>query len=272
MVVLRAVSAQSDLLGEVPVKAERQALLLEHLSFSYRDKPVLDDVGFAVEKGRFTALLGPNGAGKTTLFSLITRLLATSQGRILIAGRDTRETGAAALAPLGIVFQQPTLDLDLTVRQNLAYFARLRGLSGKEAGRRIDRELARFDMAERARETVRSLNGGHRRRVEIARALLHDPELLLLDEPTVGLDAPSRKAIVRHVHALAGERDVGILWATHLIDEIQDEDALVILHAGRVVARGTAADIIARSGAGSLDAAFTMLTMPAWESSVGGRA
>ncbi|MDQ0327596.1 ABC-2 type transport system ATP-binding protein [Rhodopseudomonas julia] len=272
MVVLRAVSAQSDLLGEAPAQSERQALLIENLSFSYRDKPVLDDVGFAVEKGRFTALLGPNGAGKTTLFSLITRLLETSLGRILIAGRDTREAGAAALASLGIVFQQPTLDLDLTVRQNLAYFARLRGLSLKEAGRRIDRELTRFDMAERARETVRSLNGGHRRRVEIARALLHDPDLLLLDEPTVGLDAPSRKAIVSHVHALAGERDVGILWATHLIDEIREEDALVILHEGRVVARGISADIVARSGPGSLDTTFTMLTTPTRESSAGERA
>ncbi len=115
-------------------------------------------------------------------------------------------------------------------------------------------------MAERAQETVRTLNGGHRRRVEIARALLHDPQLLLLDEPTVGLDFPSRKSIVEHVHELAGERDIGILWATHLIDEIRPTDDVVLLHEGRVVEGGVAADIVARSGAASLDTAFTRLT------------
>src|SRR5688500_11222881 len=205
------------------------ALAVSDVSFSYRTANVLDGVAFTVEKGRFAALLGPNGAGKTTLFSLITRLLVARQGRIEICGRDVRRAGASALAPLGIVFQQPTLDLDLSVSQNLHYFARLRGLSRGEAARRIDRELHRLGMAERARETVRALNGGHRRRVEIARALLHDPELLLLDEPTVGLDFPSRKAIVEHVHNLAGSRGIGILWATHLIAEIRSSDDLVLL-------------------------------------------
>jgi ABC-2 type transport system ATP-binding protein len=236
------------------------ALIVDDLSFTYRTARVLDAVSFAVGKGRFTALLGPNGAGKTTLFSLIARLLETDAGRIVICGREVRGAGAHALAPLGIVFQQPTLDLDLTVDQNLHYFARLRGLSRREAARRIERELTRLDMAERAAEKVRALNGGHRRRVEIARALLHDPELLLLDEPTVGLDFPSRKAIVEHVHDLAGTRGIGILWATHLIDEIRLSDDLVLLHQGRVVAEGTAGEVAARAGAPSLDAAFTVLT------------
>ncbi|MGH6922252.1 MAG: ABC transporter ATP-binding protein [Propylenella sp.] len=258
MVVLRAIDGRR--IEEKPTEAAEPALLVKDVSFSYKEGRVLDEVSFAVEKGRFTALLGPNGAGKTTLFSLITRLLATRQGQIVISGRDIREAGAHSLAPLGIVFQQPTLDLDLTVRQNLHYFARLRGISWKEAEQRIERELTRLGMADRARETVRALNGGHRRRVEIARALLHDPELLLLDEPTVGLDVPSRKAIVAHVHDLAAERGIGILWATHLIDEILPTDPLIILHKGRIVAKGTAEEVVARSRAGSLDAAFTMLT------------
>jgi ABC-2 type transport system ATP-binding protein len=236
------------------------ALAVGDISFSYGTANVLDGVTFTVEKSRFAALLGPNGAGKTTLFSLITRLLVARQGRIEICGHDVRRAGARALAPLGIVFQQPTLDLDLTVRQNLHYFARLRGLSRGEAERRIERELTRLGMAERARETVRALNGGHRRRVEIARALLHDPDLLLLDEPTVGLDFPSRKAIVEHVHDLASERGIGVLWATHLIDEIRPTDDLVLIDKGRVVASGVAAEVVARTGAGSLDAAFTLLT------------
>jgi ABC-2 type transport system ATP-binding protein len=234
--------------------------LVSNLSFTYKEKPVLDDVSFSVGKGRFTALLGPNGAGKTTLFSLITRLLATRQGRIVIRGLDVGDARWRALAPLGIVFQQPTLDLDLSVRQNLFYFARLRGISQAEAERRIDRELTRLGMADRSHETVRALNGGHRRRVEIARALLHDPDLLLLDEPTVGLDFAARKSLVEHVHALAGERGIGILWATHLIDEIRPTDDLVVLHRGKVVATGRTEDVVARSGATSLDSAFTMLT------------
>jgi len=237
-----------------------KALVVADVSFAFGKHRILDEVSFDVGRGRFTALLGPNGAGKTTLFSLITRLLALRAGAIAIRGRDLARDGARALAPLGIVFQQPTLDLDLSVRQNLLYFARLRGFTGGEAARRIERELGRLGMADRAGEPARALNGGHRRRVEIARALLHDPELLLLDEPTVGLDGAARKAIVAHVHDLATERGIGILWATHLIDEIRPTDDLVVLDRGRVIAVGVASKIVAQTGAASLDDAFTALT------------
>ncbi len=260
MAIAEGAEAAERFAAEARSAEGRPALSVENLSFTYRTARVLDGVSFTVERGRFTALLGPNGAGKTTLFSLIARLLETREGRIAICGRDVRMEGAQALAPLGIVFQQPTLDLDLTVQQNLHYFARLRGLSRAGAARRIERELTRLTMAERAREKVRTLNGGHRRRVEIARALLHDPDLLLLDEPTVGLDAASRKAIVEHVHDLAESRGIGILWATHLIDEIRLSDDLVVIDAGRVVADGTAGEVVARAGAPSLDAAFSSLT------------
>ena len=236
------------------------ALAVSDLSFSYRAANVLDGVAFTVEKGRFAALLGPNGAGKTTLFSLITRLLVARQGRIEICGRDVRRAGARALAPLGIVFQQPTLDLDLTVRQNLHYFARLRGLSRGDAERRIERELTRLGMAGRAREIVRALNGGHRRRVEIARALLHDPDLLLLDEPTVGLDIGSRQAILEHVRRLCAEQRIGVLWATHLIDEVAADDQVIVLHQGRILAIGDGAAICAKAKASDLRGAFTKLT------------
>src|SRR5262249_16311378 len=168
----------------------------------YGTKQALDDVSFEVFPGRITALLGPNGAGKTTLFSLITRLFDAPTGRIEICGRSASEWGAKALGPLRAVFQQPPPDLDLTVKQNLRYFAALRGLKRKEADERTRRALEALDMEERIGERVRALNGGHRRRVEIARGLLHSPQLLLLDEPTVGLDDPTRRAIVRHVHEL----------------------------------------------------------------------
>ncbi|MBH0238287.1 ABC transporter ATP-binding protein [Methylobrevis albus] len=236
------------------------ALAVAGLSHAYGERRALDDVSFEMRAGRFTALLGPNGAGKSTLFALITRLFDTRAGAITIAGRDLSSTGAAALAPLGVVFQQTTLDLDLTVRQNLRYFARLRGMSIRDADKRIDEELDRLEMRERLKEKVRNLNGGHRRRVEIARALLHDPRVVLLDEATVGLDVPSRKSIVAHVHELARDRGIAILWATHLIDEILPGDDLIVLHKGRIIESGGVSDVVARSGAADLDAAFAQLT------------
>jgi ABC-2 type transport system ATP-binding protein len=235
------------------------ALIVDDLSFTYRTARVLDAVSFAVGKGRFTALLGPNGAGKTTLFSLIARLLETDAGRIVICGREVRGAGAHALAPLGIVFQQPTLDLDLSVRQNLRYFAALRGLKRKDADERMLKALSELNMAERVGERVRDLNGGHRRRVEIARALLHSPKLLLLDEPTIGLDSPTRTAIVRHIHELAVADNIGVLWATHLFDEVEPDDDLLVLAKGRIVARGKAKDVVAETGAGDLGGAFKLL-------------
>ncbi|WP_245803104.1 ABC transporter ATP-binding protein [Acuticoccus yangtzensis] len=241
------------------IQGARPALEVQNLNHSYGRKAALSDVSFTIEPGRFTALLGPNGAGKTTLFGLLTRLLALQTGRIRIEGVEIT-AGAAALAPLGLVFQQPTLDLDLSVRQNLTYFAALRGLSRAEAKARIADELTRLDMAERAREPVRALNGGHRRRVELARALLHQPSILLLDEPTVGLDVEARGRICRHVHALARERGIAVLWSTHLIDEVWPDDDLVVLGAGAVLAKGRAGDIVAETGADDLAGAFTRLT------------
>jgi ABC-2 type transport system ATP-binding protein len=220
------------------------ALIVEDLSFTYRTTRVLDAVSFAVGKGRFTALLGPNGAGKTTLFSLIARLLETDQGRIVIRGREVRSAGAHALAPLGIVFQQPTLDLDLTVDQNLRYFARLRGLSRREAAHRIERELTRLDMAERAGERVRALNGGHRRRVEIARALLHDPELLLLDEPTAGMNPQESAELTDFMRRLRDERSVTVLLIEHDMKVVMGvSEHITVLDHGTKIAEGSPAEV-----------------------------
>lgn len=236
------------------------ALAVEQLSYAYGQKPALKDVSFVVETGQCGILLGPNGAGKTTLFSLITHLYDSREGRIRIAGHDIKTAPRPALAALGVVFQQPTLDLDLTVRQNLLYHAALHGIGRQAAAGRIQEELERQGMFERAGEKVRQLNGGHRRRVEIARALLHRPRLLLLDEPTVGLDVPSRKAIVEYVHALSRAGRIAVLWATHLIDEIRDDDQLVMLHRGQVRASGSIDSVLAATGTASIGAAFEHLT------------
>ncbi|EPX78450.1 ABC transporter ATP-binding protein [Salipiger mucosus] len=219
------------------------SLEVADLTFRYGSKTALDAVGFIVPPGRFAALLGPNGAGKSTLFGLLTRLFTAPSGRIAIAGHDMARSPRGALARMGVVFQQPTLDLDLTVRQNLAYFAALHGLAGREARSRIDAALDRLWMRERASEKTRDLNGGHRRRTEIARALLHRPSVLLLDEPTVGLDAAARTAITDHVHALARDEGLTVLWATHLTDEVANDDQLILLHQGRILADGTAHEL-----------------------------
>ncbi|MGA9444291.1 MAG: ABC transporter ATP-binding protein [Methyloceanibacter sp.] len=235
-------------------------LSVQNVSYWYGTKQALDDVSFDVYPGRVTALLGPNGAGKTTLFSLITRLFDAPYGRIEIDGRAASDWGFKVLGPLGVVFQQPTLDLDLSVKQNLRYFAALRGLDRHEADKRMDKALTSLDMHERIGEKVRALNGGHRRRVEIARALLHSPKLLLLDEPTIGLDDPTREAIVRHIHDLAVDDNIGVLWATHLFDEVESKDDLVVIDKGRVVARGDVAAIEKETGSDSLAEAFRRLT------------
>ena len=235
-------------------------LKVEGLEFSYGANPALKDVGLTVARGEFKVLLGPNGAGKTTLFSLITRLYDSPSGRILVESKELRRNSREALARMGVVFQQATLDLDLTVRQNMLYHASLHGMERRLAKARMEEELARLDMADRAGEKVRELSGGHRRRVEIARALVHRPALLLLDEPTVGLDVPTRRDIVAYVHALSREDGVSVLWATHLIDEVFDGDGVVVLHEGRVRAQGAVADVVGAAGVGDIGEAFDKLT------------
>ncbi|WP_305906936.1 ABC transporter ATP-binding protein [Methylomarinum sp. Ch1-1] len=237
----------------------KNALDVNELSFAYGSKKALDEVSFAVNAGECTMLLGPNGAGKSTLFALITRLYDSRQGSIKLCGFDIRKNSRKALAQLGVVFQQTTLDPDLTVMQNLRYHTALHGIGRKQANRRIQEELERFEMYDRRREKVRQLNGGHKRRVEIARALLHEPKLLLLDEPTVGLDVPSRQGIVEHVHELVKETDLAVLWATHLIDEIYPEDQLIILHKGRVMAKSNVDQLLKKTGA-SIHDVFSKLT------------
>ena len=236
------------------------ALAIADLSFAYGSKKALDNVGFNLKAGECTVLLGPNGAGKSTLFALITRLYDTRSGKIALCGLDIKKQTTKALAHLGVVFQQSTLDLDLTVTQNLAYHAALHGMAGKLAKQRIQEELERVNIYGRRHEKVRQLNGGHRRRVEIARALLHKPSLLLLDEPTVGLDVPSRQDIVEHVHRLVKENGIAVLWATHLIDEIYPDDKVIVLHQGRVKATGSINDVLRQTGTVAIKDAFYALT------------
>jgi len=212
------------------------------LSYDYGRQPVLKSLSFVLSNG-FNVLLGPNGAGKSTLFSLLTGLYESRQGEITFSDLDLKAQKRQVLARMGVVFQQSTLDLDLTVQQNLLYHASLHGLSSQQAMNNVSGILEELQLLNRLDDRVRSLNGGHRRRLEIARALMHQPQILLLDEPTVGLDNDSRNLIVEHIRELAKKRGICILWATHLMDEVQSGDQLILLDKGEVKAQGKAGNL-----------------------------
>ena len=214
------------------------ALAIENLSYAFGARQVLHEVSLAVRPGDFSVLLGLNGAGKTTLFALVTRLYSARMGKIAVFGNDIEQHPLAALACLGVVFQQSTLDLDLTVEQNLFYHASLHGMSRSQARIRITEELGRINLLDRKADRVRALSGGQKRRVELARALIHNPSLLLLDEPTVGLDMESRQFLLQHVKHLCKTANLGVLWATHLIDEADSESKIIVLHQGRILVDG----------------------------------
>jgi ABC-2 type transport system ATP-binding protein len=243
-----------------PPEASAPALVVNNVSHSFGDNKALSDVSLEIPRGRFVMLLGLNGAGKSTLFALITRLYDNVTGEIRIFGHDIRRRAMAALQRLGVVFQSRTLDLDLTLRQNLLYHCALHGIRGREARQRTERALQIVGLADRAREKVRNLSGGQSRRVEIARSLLHQPSLLLLDEPTVGLDIGSRESVINIVRSLVEKEGLSVLWATHLFDEVRPTDLVVVLHKGRVLFTGSVPELLAKTATQSVSDAFRKLT------------
>jgi ABC-2 type transport system ATP-binding protein len=240
--------------------AEQAALIVRGALKSYGRVTALAGVDLIVRPGEFVVLLGPNGAGKTTLFQLLSGLFTPDGGTIAVMGHDMAVDAVPALAGLGIVFQQSTLDLELSVRANLKFHAGLHGLPGALAARRIAADLERLGLAERADQPVRALSGGQRRRVELARALLHEPRVLLMDEPTVGLDPASRRELLAVVRALRDQRALAVLWATHLCDEAALADRVVVLDRGAVVKDAPPAALVASVGAADLESAFLALT------------
>lgn len=241
---------------------EAIALGVEKLSHSYGARRALNNVSFEVASGGFSVLLGLNGAGKSTLFALVTRLFDAQTGNIRVFGNDLRDNPGEALRNLGVVFQSRTVDLDLSVMQNLLYHAALHGIAARDGRARAEELLGWFDLSTRQYDKVRSLSGGQMRRVEIARALLHRPRLLLLDEATVGLDINSRADIISRVRRLVDEGSLGVLWATHLIEEVAMEDSVVILHHGRVLAQGAVRDVVQANGGCDMKSAFSALVGP----------
>jgi ABC-2 type transport system ATP-binding protein len=239
-----------------------RALLLDNVVKTYGAIRAVDGVSFAASAGEFIALLGPNGAGKSTLFQLLSGLFVPDSGRIEVMGHDMRRDPVPALAMLGIVFQQPTLDLELSVTGNLLFHAGLHGIPRAVARPRIEKELARLGLAERAHDKAGQLSGGNRRRLELARALLHEPRVLLMDEATVGLDPGSRGELLKLILSLRAERSVAVLWATHLCDEVPNADRVIVLHRGKVLADTTPAGFVANAGMATVEQAFLAMTGP----------
>ena len=240
--------------------SKTDALVVKGVSHNFGDTQALSDVSLTVPRGTFGVLLGLNGAGKSTLFSLVTRLYDNVSGDIEILGHDVRRKPTAALQRLGVVFQSRTLDVDLSLAQNLMYHSALHGIARGEAKIRTEEALRRVGLFDRAQEKIRNLSGGQARRVEIARALLHRPGCLLLDEPTVGLDIGSRESVLNIVRQLVAEHGIGVLWATHLIDEIHEGDKVVLLHKGRVLYEGDVPGLLKQANAPDLRSAFRTLT------------
>ncbi len=241
------------------------ALEVSDVEYNYKQIKALDKVSLTVDCGRFVALLGANGAGKTTLFSIITGLYQAKAGSVRVLDYSLESDSLKALARLGVVFQKSTLDMDLTVVQNLRYASDLQGLTRKEAKEKIDSAISLHDMAHYTGRKVGALSGGQKRRVELARALLHNPSLLLLDEPTVGLDMASRTEFVSHVKSLCQSQQTGVLWATHLMDEVSAEDDVYILDNGSIVLEGGVGELLAEHKATDIGVLFHRITVKSKE-------
>jgi len=237
----------------------KNQLEIKNVSYKYEKDLVLKNVNLNIKPASFLVLLGLNGAGKSTLFALITRLLKLQEGEIII-NLHSLSNYKKALENIGIVFQEPTLDLDLTVKQNLIFYGSLKGISFKETMASIEEELKTLELEEKLDVKVRSLNGGHRRRVEILRALINSPKLLLLDEATSGLDIKSRYSIISYVKEIVKKRGISVLWITHLFDEIDEEDEVAIIKKGEIVVSGIVKDLVKENNMDSLTQVFEHLT------------
>ena len=223
-------------------------ILVENLTHRYGSRLALSNVGFEVKAGEIFGLLGPNGGGKSTLFRILSTMMLPSEGRAEVAGHDVAREPAAVRRSIGVVFQTQSLDKALTVSENLRSQGHLYGLSGPKLRDRMERVMTRLGLADRRDDIVEKLSGGLKRRVEIAKGLLHRPVVLLMDEASTGLDPGARRELWQYVEELRGQEGVTILLTTHILDEADRCDRLALLHQGRVVAEGTPAHLRSRIG------------------------
>ena len=246
------------------------AVEVPHLVKRYRAAPgnAVDDISFEVPEGQLFCLLGPNGAGKTTTVSILTTTLAPTSGRVLIAGRDLATQQGEARRELGVVFQQPSLDLNLTAEENIRLHAVLYGLYPwrpcyrlMPAGyRRQVQEMAGvLGLSDSLGRRARTLSGGLRRRLEIVRALMHGPRVLFLDEPTAGLDPESRRSLWAYLRQARAAAATTVVLTTHYLEEAEAADAVCVLAGGRIIERGSPAEVKARQLSPTLEDAYLRL-------------
>lgn len=224
------------------------AISVDRVSHRYGPRVAVDDVSLEIAVGGVFAFLGPNGSGKTTLFRVLSTLIPLQQGEVAILGHDLRRDVAAIRRRLGVVFQAPSVDKKLTVAENLRHHGRLYGLASAELAARSAELLAAVGLESRAADRVETLSGGLRRRVELAKCLLHQPRLLLLDEPSTGLDPAARSDLWQYLRQLRERDGVTIVLTTHLLDEADRADALAIMHHGRLAALGRPDELRAEIG------------------------
>lgn len=216
---------------------------IHDLEFSYGKRKVLNGVSLEIAEGAVFGILGPNGSGKTTLFRILGTLLAPEKGSVDWFGHDLSREPSAVRAALGVVFQHPSLDAQLTVEENLKCQGALYGLGGKDLAERIEARLKKLGIWDRRKEKTKNLSGGLRRRAELAKALLHDPKVLLLDEPSTGLDPRARAEFWNLLLEMNREKKITLLVTTHLMEEAEKCSRLVILDQGRVIAEGSSAEL-----------------------------
>lgn len=237
-------------------------LSIKEISKRYGHQVALNQLSLDIQPGQFCALLGPNGAGKSTLFQVLTGLFAPDSGDVELFGISLRHHPQEVLARLGVVFQQQALDLDLSVRRNLKFHAQLHGLRWRESQGYAQALLQQLGLHDAWERPVRELSGGNRRKVELARALLHQPSLILMDEPTVGLDPKSRRDLLQAVKTQVREHHCMVLWATHLVEEAEQADRVLVLNHGNLIAAGSPREVTQQWGSDTLEQGFIQIAQP----------
>jgi ABC-2 type transport system ATP-binding protein len=233
---------------------------VKDLRKSYGKTQALRGVTLSIGRAEAVGLLGPNGAGKSTLFQIAAGLFAPDAGSVTLFGLDYRRNAADILKRIGVVFQARAIDLDMTVQANLAFHSALFGLAGARRKQRIDEVANLLEITDLLKKPVRNLSGGNQRRVEVARALLNGPDLLLMDEPSTGLDPVTREMLVRHMQIVRKEHGTSILWATHLVEELEHADRIILMVAGQIIATGSPAELIKSTSTSTLNDAYFVLT------------
>lgn len=242
------VATLPDLRESARSSTAQPAISVRHISHAYGERRALRDVSFDVQRAEIFGLLGPNGSGKTSLFRILSTLMLPSSGDATLAGASVRDNPADVRRKIGVVFQAPSSDIKLTAQENLIHQGHLYGLRGSTLHKRVKEMLERVGLVDRRSELVETFSGGMQRRVELAKGLLHRPAVLLLDEPTTGLDPGARIDLWNYLRVLRETEGVTVLVTTHLMEEAEKCDRLLILSEGQIVALGTPAELRSEIG------------------------